>query len=157
MQIEPGWNRHDALKLLALDSEDLEIVSAHVQDAVFKVGDLAYAPRSAGSFRWCSTALSGKTAAGSGKALRAPPGGSGVQARYCPSAPPALIAGRRDDVLSLLAIVFEQNGEGPEGTVELMLSGDACDHARMWNVSRCSLRILAGHGKPVSSRAIPGA
>ncbi len=28
----------DALKLLALDGEDLGVVSAHVQDAVFKVG-----------------------------------------------------------------------------------------------------------------------
>ena len=32
----------DLLKLLALDEEDLKIVSAHVQDAVMKVGDLNY-------------------------------------------------------------------------------------------------------------------
>ena len=32
------------LKLLALDGEDLEVVSAHMQDAVFKVGDLQYWP-----------------------------------------------------------------------------------------------------------------
>lgn len=30
------------LRLLALDSEDLEIISAHVQDAVLKVGDMGY-------------------------------------------------------------------------------------------------------------------
>ncbi|WMT87754.1 DUF2948 family protein [Pelagibacterium sp. 26DY04] len=30
------------LKLLALDSEDLEIVSAHLQDAVVRVGDMGY-------------------------------------------------------------------------------------------------------------------
>ena len=30
------------LKLLALDEEDLKIVSAHVQDAVMKVGDLEF-------------------------------------------------------------------------------------------------------------------
>ena len=29
-----------SLKLVALDAEDLAIVSAHVQDAVMKVGDL---------------------------------------------------------------------------------------------------------------------
>ena len=32
----------DLLKLLALDDEDLKIVSAHVQDAVMKVGDLEF-------------------------------------------------------------------------------------------------------------------
>lgn len=31
------------LKLLALDTEDLEIVSAHIQDAVVRVGDMGYA------------------------------------------------------------------------------------------------------------------
>lgn len=31
------------LKLLALDGEDLEVISAHLQDAVIRVGDLAFA------------------------------------------------------------------------------------------------------------------
>lgn len=34
----------DALKLVALDAEDLGIVSAYVQDAVMKVRDLEYLP-----------------------------------------------------------------------------------------------------------------
>jgi hypothetical protein len=34
----------DALKLVALDDQDLSIISAHVQDAVMKVGDLEYLP-----------------------------------------------------------------------------------------------------------------
>jgi hypothetical protein len=33
-----------ALKLIALDEQDLSIVSAHVQDAVMKVSDLEYLP-----------------------------------------------------------------------------------------------------------------
>ena len=32
----------DLLKLAALDEKDLEIISAHVQDAVMKVDDLTY-------------------------------------------------------------------------------------------------------------------
>lgn len=32
------------LKLIALDAEDLGILSAHLQDAVLRVGDLAYLP-----------------------------------------------------------------------------------------------------------------
>jgi hypothetical protein len=33
------------LKLIALDEEDLAIISANLQDAVLKVGDLAFLPR----------------------------------------------------------------------------------------------------------------
>ena len=32
------------LKLIALDADDLAVISAHLQDAVFKVGDIAYLP-----------------------------------------------------------------------------------------------------------------
>ena len=35
----------DSLKLLALDAEDLSVVSAHLQDAVFKTDGLAYDAR----------------------------------------------------------------------------------------------------------------
>jgi hypothetical protein len=33
------------LKLIALDADDLAVLSAHLQDALIKVGDLAYLPR----------------------------------------------------------------------------------------------------------------
>lgn len=36
----------DLLHLVALDSEDLEVVSANLQDAVVRVADMAYLPRS---------------------------------------------------------------------------------------------------------------
>ncbi len=32
------------LKLIALDEEDLEVVSSHLQDAVVRVGDMAFEP-----------------------------------------------------------------------------------------------------------------
>jgi len=35
---------NDQLRLIALDEQDLEIVSSHLQDAVVRVGDLAYVP-----------------------------------------------------------------------------------------------------------------
>jgi hypothetical protein len=35
----------DPLKLIALDADDLAVVSAHLQDAVLKVADLVYLPR----------------------------------------------------------------------------------------------------------------
>jgi hypothetical protein len=34
----------DKLKLIALDGDDLKVVSAHLQDAVLKVGDMAFVP-----------------------------------------------------------------------------------------------------------------
>jgi hypothetical protein len=34
----------DMLKLVALDTEDLEVVSAHVQDSIVKVGDILWRP-----------------------------------------------------------------------------------------------------------------
>ena len=34
----------DLLKLTALDVEDLRIISAHLQDAVMRVGDIRYLP-----------------------------------------------------------------------------------------------------------------
>lgn len=33
------------LKLIALDADDLAVISAHVQDAVARIGDMAYLPR----------------------------------------------------------------------------------------------------------------
>ena len=35
----------DLLRLIALDAEDLAVLSAHVQDAVLKVGDINWLPR----------------------------------------------------------------------------------------------------------------
>ena len=34
--------KFDLLKLMALDTEDLQIISAHLQDSVLRVGDLKY-------------------------------------------------------------------------------------------------------------------
>jgi len=35
----------DLLRLIALDAEDLAVLSAHVQDAVLRVGDISWLPR----------------------------------------------------------------------------------------------------------------
>ncbi|MBB3610945.1 DUF2948 family protein [Rhizobium sp. BK602] len=111
------------LKLLALDNEDLGVVSAHMQDSVFKVGDLSYAPKigqfslAANRFVWESSdrkskAFERRRAALVFKRVQAVRS-SGIDQR------------RRDEVLSLLAIRFEQKGEGPDGTIELTLAGKA--------------------------------
>jgi hypothetical protein len=111
------------LKLVALDSEDLAVISAHMQDSVFKVGDVEWSPRdqqlalAANRFVWEEAARKRK----------------GFERHRAVLAFKRVLAVRstgidrqkRDDVLSLLAIRFEQKGEGPDGTVELTLSGAA--------------------------------
>jgi hypothetical protein len=109
------------LKLVALDEEDLKIVSAHVQDAVMKVGDLDYfaaskqfvlpmyrfawekaperwrdQPERRNSVLQFNRVLSIKT--------------SGIHRE------------KRDEVLALLAIGFSSGAE-PAGTIELIFAG----------------------------------
>ncbi len=113
----------DSLKLMALDAEDLGIVSAHVQDAVFKVSGLAYVPRT----KQLSLAINRfvwETAEGRGKSFERRR--SLLLFKQVKSV--RSIGFNRKDaeaVLSLLAIQFEQDGEGPDGTVEFVLSGGA--------------------------------
>ena len=54
------------LKLIALDEEDLEIVSSHLQDAVVRVGEMAFVPSRkrfaavVNRFNWEKAAPSGR-------------------------------------------------------------------------------------------------
>ena len=113
----------DSLKLLALDAEDLSVVSAHLQDAVFKTDGLAYDARHqvfsvvVNRFVWEKASERGK----SFERRRA------VVAFKRVTAVRSLGIDRKDkeSVFSLLAVNFAQKGEGPEGTVELVLSGNA--------------------------------
>lgn len=111
------------LKLLALDTDDLGVISAHVQDAVFKVGDLHWlaADRTfslaANRFVWETAARKRKGFERRRAAL--------VLKRVEAVRSVGFDRSRKDEVLSLLAIRFSPRGEGPEGTVELVLSGKA--------------------------------
>ena len=111
------------LKLLALDGEDLAVISANMQDAVFKVGDMAYAPRglqfslAANRFDWEKSDGKAKGFERHRAAL--------VFKRVLAARTQGIDRRRRETVLSLLAIRFEPKGEGPDGTIELTLSGNA--------------------------------
>jgi hypothetical protein len=54
------------LRLLALDQEDLSVLSAHMQDALVRVGDMAFVPGSqvfallAARFDWCACVEAGR-------------------------------------------------------------------------------------------------
>jgi hypothetical protein len=111
------------LKLLALDTDDLGVISAHMQDAVFKVGDVRWSASErnfslAGNrFVWEKLGKKRKEYERRRSAL--------VFKRVQAVRSIGINLSHKEEVLSLLAITFTQKGEGPEGTVELVLSGTA--------------------------------
>lgn len=113
----------DQLKLLALDEEDLRVLSAHVQDAVAKVGDIDYAaPRqhfalAMNRFAW---------EAGSARLFRRRRQRRRAVlsfSRVLSVQTAGIDRGKPEDVLSLLAVRFH-GAEAPAGTVELVFSGE---------------------------------
>jgi len=106
------------LKLLALDQEDLDVVSAHTQDAVVRVGDMGFAQADnrfallMNRFDW--TASGGKT----GQRKRAAMHFDRVQSVKCAG----IDLNAHDGVLELLAITFEPVDD-PSGVVELNFAG----------------------------------
>lgn len=111
------------LKLIALDEEDLAVVSSHLQDAVVHVGDLAYLPsqkRFAAVFNRFDWEKAGERGANEYRRRRTALRFDrvfGAQLRN-------LKQGRSDRILSLLAVHFEPD-DPPGGHVTLTFSGDA--------------------------------
>jgi hypothetical protein len=108
-----------ALKLLALDSADLSVISAHVQDAVVRVGDMGYAKGDhrfaliINRYDWESGTVRNK-----GLRKRAALHFDRVLA----VASTGINTNARDGVLELLAITFTET-DAPAGTVELTFAG----------------------------------
>jgi hypothetical protein len=110
----------DCLKLVAFDRDDIEVVSAHLQDAVLKAADIHWRPAErrvvialnrfdweaanggAHEFRRCRTALRFER----------------VQACKCRN----LDAAAKEQTLNLLAVAFEES-DPPGGAVVLTFSG----------------------------------
>ena len=135
------------LKLLAEDADDLAVMSAALQDAVAKVGDIQFEPQAGrltiafNRFRW---------EAEQGQRVRAGLQFGGVlkcQARRI----------RRDAaeaVIELLAISFEpgDGDENPGGTVILHFAGDADLRCEV----ECIDAALADVSEPWPTRRTPG-
>jgi hypothetical protein len=112
------------LKLVALDNQDLEIISAHVQDAVLKVADLSY---SASEKRFIVPMNRFAWEAGKrglffkrNERRQAVMHFEGVRAVKSTG----FSRDKGDEVLSLLAIRFEPGPEAPAGVIELTFSGE---------------------------------
>jgi len=111
----------ERLKLIALDRDDIEVVSAHLQDAVIKATDIHWRPSEKrvvvglNRFDW-ETASNGSTA--EFRRCRAALRFERVLACKCRD----LNAAAKDQVLNLLAVTFEEK-DPPGGVVTLMFSG----------------------------------
>jgi hypothetical protein len=113
------------LKLAALDTEDLEVLSAHLQDAVMRVGDVAYVPGQnrfamvLNRFDW------ERASEGRGGKKRYERRRSALRFdRVLGAQIQGIRQSARNAVLELLAIQFEATDE-PEGYVTLVFAGDA--------------------------------
>lgn len=110
------------LKLTALDAEDLDVISAAMQDAVLKAGDIRYLKREkklalvARRFAWETAEKANErrlTGLHFGRVLAVRSLGIRREAE--------------DAVLSLLSITFTATDE-PAGTIAIAFSGDATLH-----------------------------
>jgi hypothetical protein len=107
------------LKLVVLDADDLATVSAHLQDAVARVGDMAYLPGEkrfamlVNRFDWTTAEAPEPVRKRAGFHFE----------RVLSARMRGIDLARRDDVLNLLAVEF-QEGEAPSGAVTLHFSGN---------------------------------
>ena len=124
------------LRLLAQDAEDLAVISAAMQDAVAKVGEISYEAKAKrltigfNRYRW-ETAESERVRSGLqlGSVLK-------VQTRR-------IRRGARDAVLEVLAVTFEP-GEAPGGVVTISCAGGGDLRA----VVECVDAVLADVSEP---------
>ena len=110
------------LKLIALDQDDIAVVSTHLQDAVVKVSDIVWLPAEKrlvlglNRFDWEACGCDDPCYKRRRTALRF----ERVNAFRCRSVNPAA----KDAVLNLLAVEFDET-DAPGGTVTLIFSGGA--------------------------------
>lgn len=124
------------LRLLAQDADDLAVVSAALQDAVAKVGDISFEAKARrltiafNRFRWeAGTKQRVRSALQLGGVLK-------VQARK-------LRRERKDAVVELLALTFEP-GEPPGGTLTFSFAGGGDLRAEV----ECVDAVLADLSQP---------
>jgi hypothetical protein len=110
-----------SLKFVALDEEDLAVISTHLQDAIVKVADVMWRPQekrlviAVDRFDWVSAECGTRPEF---RRCRAALRFERVAACKCKSVNPA----GKDEMLNLLAVEFEPT-DSPAGVVKLLFSG----------------------------------
>lgn len=114
----------DELKLVALDRDDMEVVSAHVQDAVVRVADIFWQPRehrfvmALDRFDWMSAADLGPGAKPDYRRCRTALRFERVLSCKCRN----LDQSNKDAQLNLLTVEFAER-DAPAGLVTMIFSG----------------------------------
>jgi hypothetical protein len=158
----------DRLKLIALDREDIEVVSAHLQDAVVKAADIRWRPDekrvvvALNRFDWESANSNRPEFRRRRAALRF----ERVSACKCRNCTPVEKDQVTDQVLNLLAVSFEETDQ-PAGVITLLFSGGAalrleveCLEAELadlgpaWSTECCPAHTIDGEiAEPLQSPA----
>lgn len=110
----------EPLKLAVFDAEDLAVVSAHLQDATVRVGDLAYLPRE----RRFALLVQRHELEGSEGGSRRRPAGLHFE-RVLSVRTRGVDRTRPDGQLTLLALTFEPT-DAPSGHARLHFEDGAC-------------------------------
>jgi Protein of unknown function (DUF2948) len=116
----------EELKLVALDKEDVEVVSAHVQDALVKVADILWQPReqrflmALDRFDWMNAVEAGGDQGMRHEYRRCRTALRFERVKACRCR--GLDQANKDATLNLLAIAFAETN-APAGTVLLTFSG----------------------------------
>jgi hypothetical protein len=141
----------EPLKLVALDEEDLAVLSAHAQDAVLKVGDIAYRPAerrfalAINRFVWVAAAKAGRRRRYNERRRTVLHFDRVLSVKYT-----RLKRSVPDAVLSLLAIRFEPI-DPPAGLIILTFAGGGAIRLAV----ECIEAYLTDLGAVWSTRAIP--
>jgi hypothetical protein len=146
----------DRLRLAAVDDEDLAVVSAHVQDAVLKVGDMVYLPKER-RFALAMNRFSWEKTGGRRPAYERRRAALTFD-RVLSARSSQIDRARPDAVLELLAVDFAAT-EAPAGLVTLIFAGGGalrleveCIEARLadlgpaWTTAARPSHDLAGAG-----------
>jgi len=152
------------LKLVALDKEDIEIISAHLQDAVVKSADVHWRPSekrlviALNRFDWEAAHRASPEFRRRRAALRFERV-SACKCRNCTAA-------EKEQVLNLLAVSFEETDQ-PAGVITLTFSGGAAlrvevecleaelaDLGPVWEAGCCPAHAIDGElAEPVQSHS----
>jgi hypothetical protein len=145
----PGLKDYKPLRLVAADADDLQVISACLQDAVLKVGDFAYLPRErrfafvANRFLW---ELADEKKAGAFWRTRAGAHFDDVRAARRLN----IRSDAKDAVVELLAVRFEPMGDGT-GAVILDFAGGGAIRLEVESIN-CEMRDIS---QPWRTRAKP--
>ena len=138
----------DQLKFVALDREDLEVISTHLQDAAVKVSDILWRPGekrlviALNRFDWLSAQCDRPELRRCRCALRF----ERVNSFKCRNIDPEA----KDQILNLLAVEFDET-DPPGGAVVLICSGGTVLRAEV----ECLEAELADLGQSWSAAACP--